>query len=74
VDATVELVQVTGTRMIITLALGTVNMVADFEVGEPLLAGQKIPIEFDMTRAGFFDRETGLAMASPTARTRGGPT
>jgi multiple sugar transport system ATP-binding protein len=70
-DAIVELVQVTGTRVILTLSLGSASVVADFEAGEPLRAGQKIPIELDMTRAAFFDMETGLAMAPPADKTRG---
>jgi multiple sugar transport system ATP-binding protein len=70
-DAIVELVQVTGTRVILTLSLGSASVVADFEAGEPLHVGEKIPIELDMTRAAFFDMETGLAMAPPAGRTRG---
>jgi hypothetical protein len=38
-------------------------VIADLDAGEPLAPGQRLPIEFDMTRAGFFDVRTGLALA-----------
>ena len=54
-QATVELVQITGTRVIATLAVGKEIVIADFEVGAPLSPGQKILVEFDVARASFFE-------------------
>src|SRR5262245_36337640 len=57
--ALVELVQVTGTRVIVTLALGTASLIADLETTEPLSPGQSVAIEFDMTRVLLFDPQSG---------------
>jgi ABC-type sugar transport system ATPase subunit len=58
-DAVVELVQVTGTRVIVTLALGTTNLIADLETTEPLSPGQRIAIEIDTSHVLLFDRRSG---------------
>jgi multiple sugar transport system ATP-binding protein len=58
-SAVVELVQVTGTRVIATLALGTTSLIADLETIEPLSPGQRVAIEIDMTRAFLFDPRSG---------------
>jgi multiple sugar transport system ATP-binding protein len=62
--ATVELVQVTGTRVIATLSLGAASLIADLEVGEPLHPGETLAIDLDMDRAHWFDRETGRRLTS----------
>jgi multiple sugar transport system ATP-binding protein len=59
VEAVVELVQVTGTRVIVTLALGTASLIADLETTEPLSPRQSVAIEIDMTRVLLFDPQSG---------------
>jgi multiple sugar transport system ATP-binding protein len=56
--AVVELVQITGTRVIVTLSLGPASLVADLESGAPLVPGQRLAIEFDSSRARLFDPQT----------------
>jgi multiple sugar transport system ATP-binding protein len=62
VEASVELVQITGTRVIATLAVGKETVVADLDVGAPLSPGERILVEFDMARAGYFEPRSGLAL------------
>jgi multiple sugar transport system ATP-binding protein len=57
--AVVELVQATGTRVIVTLALGKTSLVADLETTEPLSPGQPVAIEIDTTRVLLFDPQSG---------------
>jgi multiple sugar transport system ATP-binding protein len=59
-NATVDLIQVTGTRVIVTFSLGAKGLVADMEVGEPLSPGQAVAIEIEATRILLFDPHTKL--------------
>jgi multiple sugar transport system ATP-binding protein len=56
--ATVELVQPTGSRVLVTLPLGGASIVAEFAAHEVSHAGEKIHIDLDMMRAVVIDAET----------------
>jgi multiple sugar transport system ATP-binding protein len=55
VDAVAELVQITGTRALVTFPLGGHAMIADLEVGPDCKPGERIALDLDMTRAAVFD-------------------
>ena len=57
-DVTVDLVQVTGARALVTFTLTGHPLIADLEVGADCRAGERIKIDLDMNRAIFIDPRT----------------
>jgi multiple sugar transport system ATP-binding protein len=62
IDIVAELVQVTGTRALITFTLDGQPMIADLEVGMDCVPGKRIKIKFDMNRAIFIDPQSEEAI------------
>ncbi len=56
----VDLVQVTGTRVIVTFRLGSTSVIADLEAGEPLNPGDDLTLGIDASRLLVFDPKTEL--------------
>ncbi len=61
-----DLVQVTGTRALVTFAIAGQTLIADLEVGPDCVTGGKIDVRFDINRAILFDPQTGQALAAPS--------
>ena len=59
-----DLVQVTGTRALVTFNLGPHTLIADLEVGSDCVPGSRIAIDFDMSRAIFVDPGSGRTISS----------
>jgi multiple sugar transport system ATP-binding protein len=61
-------VQITGTRALVTFTLGGHPMIADLEVGPDCRPGNGIKIKFDMNRAILVDSQSGITIyPSPNA-------
>jgi multiple sugar transport system ATP-binding protein len=55
-------VQITGTRALVTFTLGGNPMIADLEVGTDCRTGNSIKIKFDMNRAILVDPQSGITI------------
>jgi len=70
IPVVIELVQVTGTRALITFSLGHRIMVADLELGGDCKPGKRININLDMNRVVILDPQTERTIY-PTAQSQG---
>ena len=59
VSVPIDLVQVTGTRALVTVPLGGGSVIADLEVGPDCMPGSKIKLDFDTARMTIFDPQSG---------------
>ena len=64
VPVQVELVQVTGTRALVTFKLGGTSVVGDLDVGADCRPGETLLVSLDMRRAVAFDPQTEKALGS----------
>jgi multiple sugar transport system ATP-binding protein len=62
IEIVVGLVQITGTRALVTFTLGEQPMIADLEVGADCVPGKRIKIKFDMSRAILINPLSGNAI------------
>ena len=62
IDIVAGLVQVTGTRALVTFTLDGYPMIADLEVGTDCVPGKRIKIKFDMNRAILIDPQSDNAI------------
>ena len=60
---TADLVQITGTRALVTFALDGNSVIADLEVGPDCVPGQMLALKFDMTKAVLIDPVTARTVA-----------
>ena len=61
-DATIELVQPTGSRSYATFRLAGAPVMAELQAHDVSRPGEQIPIDINMTRASIFDRKTDRAL------------
>lgn len=55
-------VQITGTRAMVTFTLGGNPMIADLEVGKDCKPGYGIKVKFDMNKAILVDPQSGITI------------
>jgi len=60
---TADLVQITGTRALVTFALDGNSVIADLEVGPDCVPGQMLALKFDMTNVVLIDPVTARTVA-----------
>jgi len=58
VDATVELIQPTGSRIFATIRLGGVPATAELEAYDVSAPGERIVVDINLSRASVFDAAT----------------
>jgi multiple sugar transport system ATP-binding protein len=63
VDSTIELVQPTGARMLITCPVGSAAVVAEVDPHSGCRPGEKVELEFDMNHAVLIDPATDRVVA-----------
>jgi multiple sugar transport system ATP-binding protein len=61
-DATIELLQPTGSRSYATFRLGDTPVMAELQAHDVSRAGQIVPIDINLKRASFFDERTEKAL------------
>ena len=61
-DATIELLQPTGSRTYATFRLGREPVMAELQAHDVSRPGEKIPIDINLARASLFDARTEKAI------------
>jgi multiple sugar transport system ATP-binding protein len=61
-DATIELIQPTGSRSYATFRLGGQPVMAELQAHDVSRSGEKIPIDINLKRASFFDAQSEKAI------------
>jgi multiple sugar transport system ATP-binding protein len=62
IDATIELLQPTGSRAFATFRLGGVTALAELQAHDVSVPGETIALDVNLNRASLFDAETGRAL------------